>query len=263
MSTYTQTLCYLRTNYINAKNDYFRFLNTYNKHFWSTLPYKIYNIITKNNIRLMIRLNKLFINLQKNKIITNITSTSPTNTTITTSPTHTITPHTTHSITNTIQSTINSNYPAKKLSCIHTNTSSATTTNSKNTEINHISLHKDIQKIITNTHILIKNLNIKGEWCYFKKSIYILYNSLTSHYSTLHKNKFKSMSKKGLQQDIILLLDIYKQNYDSYKSLFNNSSDKTTLLTNPEQHPLITNIIKSYTDKSYAKSFISIINSTF
>ena len=109
----------------------------------------------------------------------------------------------------------------------------------------------------------MKSLNIKGAWCYFKKSIFMLYNSLTSHYATLHKTNFKPMSKKGLQVEIICLLDIYKQNYDSYKTLFNNSLDKITLINNPEQHPLIKNIIKSFNDKSFAKNFINIINSTF
>ena len=60
--------------------------------------------------------------------------------------------------------------------------------------------------------------------------IYMLYNNLTSYFSKINKNKFKPMTKRGLQHDIIVLLDIYKQNYDTYKSLLTNSSDKSQLL---------------------------------
>ncbi len=109
----------------------------------------------------------------------------------------------------------------------------------------------------------MKHSNMQGKWCYFKKFIFMLYNELTSYYSTLNKKTFKTMSNKGLQNDIVKLLDIYKQNYNSFKLLFNDTVEQTDIVNNPEKHPLIQNIIKSFYDDKFADSFITLINSTF
>ena len=72
------------------------------------------------------------------------------------------------------------------------------------------------------------------------------------------------MSKKGLQKEIVILLDMYREHYDSYKSYFNsNNKQKTIFINNPEKHPLIQNIIKSFTDTTFATEFISLVNSKF
>lgn len=278
MSAHYETLCYLRTNYLNAKNDYFRYLNSYNKNFWSTLLIRFNNNNIKKNIRLMIKFNKLFINLKKN------TSNTLTHSNITTSTNINNNTRNNNSISNTIINNNNnitthtSSRSSKKIikssdtTCnkntnklttidknINTKSCDKITTQIKSDTIE--SINTKISSIINNTHKQMKLLNIKGEWCYFKKCIYMLYNSLTSYYATINDNKFKPMSNRGLQKEIITLLDIYKQNYDSYKTLFNNSLEKKTLIKNPEEHPLIKNITKSFIDKSYAKSFIQEINS--
>ena len=59
-SQHSQLLSVLRTNYINAKNDYFQYLHTYNKTFWNNLIKSFTNFNIKKNIRLIINFNKIF-----------------------------------------------------------------------------------------------------------------------------------------------------------------------------------------------------------
>ena len=274
-SQHSQLLSVLRTNYINAKNDYFQYLHTYNKTFWNNLLKSFTNFHIKKNIRLIINFNKFFI---KNKLIT-----------------HNI-PNNTHRNThhNQIQSTQQQPQIQRIISEYQTNSNIANTTqtqitntntniinNLKNTKLTPIindsktktknkhttpkNKYQDIiDSIILNLHTNMENFNVKGDWCFFKKCIYQLYIDLSSEYSKNNESGFKIMSKKGLQKEIVILLDMYKEHYDSYKSYFNsNNKQKTIFINNPEKHPLIQNIIKSFTDTTFATEFISLVNSKF
>lgn len=275
-SQHSQLLSVLRTNYINAKNDYFQYLHTYNKTFWNNLIKSFTNFHIKKNIRLIINFNKIFI---KNKLNTHNISNN----------TH----HTTHH--NQIQSTQQQPQTQRIISDYQTNSNIINTTqtqitntntniinNPKNTKltpiINDSKINKTkpknttpknkyediIDSIILNLHTNMENFNVKGDWCFFKKCIYQLYIDLSSEYSKNNQSGFKIMSKKGLQKEIVILLDMYKEHYDSYKSYFNsNNKQKTIFINNPEKHPLIQNIIKSFTDTKFATEFINIVNSKF
>tara|TARA_B100000401_G_scaffold347669_1_gene245469 strand:+ start:2506 stop:3354 length:849 start_codon:yes stop_codon:yes gene_type:complete len=282
MSSQNQLLSHLRSNYINAKNDYFRYLNTYNKDFWNTLIHKFYTQKTKKNIRLMIIFNKMFIlqkiqttnttinqtsNTHTNINTSNINSDIQTTTTVDSRPIAQTTSYASQNIKQSKKGILKSNNTnlTSKVDVTHTKSSKTKiTTNTKQTVDNSKDPYNNKMKsIIKNIQIKMKHSNMQGKWCYFKKFIFMLYNELTSYYSTLNKKTFKTMSNKGLQNDIVKLLDIYKQNYNSFKLLFNDTVEQTDIVNNPEKHPLIQNIIKSFYDDKFADSFITLINSTF
>ena len=323
MESNNDILSYLRTNYINAKNDYFRYLNSYNTLFWKNITQKFYTFYTKQNIRLMIRFNKHFIHSTKSNIIYNSSETNVKGKVSTNKKICTNKKISTNKISNSSEGKLISNSSEGKLisnscegkvisnSCegkvisnssegkvisnssegkvisnssetkvisnssegkvisnssetkvISNSSETKVISNSSETKvISNSSEGKVIRTIINNISNERDSLNIKGEWCYFKKLVFMLYNRLTLHYGIRNDTQFKPLSKRGLQHEIIILLDIYKEHFDSYKTLFNKCSYKTLLIKNPEEHPLIKNIIKSFTDTSFAYSFITLINS--
>ena len=185
-SQHSQLLSVLRTNYINAKNDYFQYLHTYNKTFWNNLIKSFTNFNIKKNIRLIINFNKIFI---KNKLNTHNISNN----------TH----HTTHR--NQIQSTQQQPQTQRIISDYQTNSNIINTTqtqitntntniinNPKNTKLTPIindsktktknkhttpknKYHDIIDSIILNLHTNMENFNVKGDWCFLKMYISIIY----------------------------------------------------------------------------------------
>ena len=104
----------------------------------------------------------------------------------------------------------------------------------------------------------MKNYNIKGDWSKFKKAIYELYETLSFHFNKNSSIKMKKMGSKGLQQDTVSLLELYKGKHDSYKNFFKYNT--SNLINKPEDSDFIKDLLKCFTDSKFSNEFITRIN---
>ena len=231
MSTHKEHIEYLRINYINAKNQYFNYINTYKQTFWHNIFTKIKDKSIKYNLRILFKISKYFKKSLKNNNVN------------------------------------------KKRQKIEKKEKIETQENIVNNQNNNNETKKDIKKNeICNNQIdditkeiikqAKKNMYLKTDnpWCAFKNAIAEIFVELSVEFNKISDLKIITIQSRKIQT-INKLLDLYKENYASYKSLFSTQKELSKdLLINMHNHPLISCFINSFNSEEIRNKFIPLVN---
>ena len=238
MSTHKQHIEYLRLNYINAKNQYFSYINSYKDNFWNDILIKLKEKLVKRKLRIFIKISKYF----KKKKCNKIEKTSKNTKTIDNKHTNSNDNNTVdNKIMNNENNEIKKNYISNKIS-------------DNNNEIDRIS--EEIMKT-AKTNMYLKTDN---QWCAFKNAVADIFVELSIEFNKLNDLKIITIQSRKIQT-INKLLDLYKESYPSYKVLFSSKKELSKdLLNNMNKHPLIEYLINSFKSEKIRNSFVPLVN---
>ena len=129
----------------------------------------------------------------------------------------------------------------------------------------------EITETIENTNKIVNSIvsfskenmfaKTQNPWCAFKNVTADIFIELSKEYNKLTNFKISSINTRSIQT-INKLLDLYKDNYPSYKLLFSSEKNiSIDLIKNPHNHPLIKTLIKSFSSVDERSSFSNKINS--
>lgn len=233
MSTHKEHIEYLRINYINAKNQYFNYINTYKQTFWHNIYINIKDKSIKLYLRLFYKINKYFKKSLKH---------------------------------NNLNKKKEEKQKTEKNECIVNNQDS----NKENLRINKNIKQNEICKLNNQindiTQEIIKqaknNMYLKTDnpWCAFKNAIAEIFVELSLEFNKINDIKIITIQSRKIQT-INKLLDLYKENYPSYKSLFSTQKELSKdLLINIHKHPLINYFINSFNSEEIRNKFVPLVN---
>ena len=274
MSSTEQLITYLRTNYINSKNQYFNFLNNYKKIFWNELCNKLKQNTYKYKIRSLMKINKYFIsnkikndrNIIKKKKDKNITNQSTiTNQTTITNQSTIINQSTNNKVIqesnnqSTQQILNNTSLPKEEKKLINISSKSIDTHTQQTDFITENEINQITQDIVKNAKQTMYS-KTNNPWCAFKNGISDVFSELSIEFNKVSDDKIPIINSRKIQI-INKLLDLYKENYSSYKTLFSHNKELSQdLLINIHNHPLIKEFISSFTDKNNRTKFLNLVN---
>ena len=265
---------YLRTNYLNAKNQYFNYINNYKQDFWNDILNKIKQTTLKRNLRTMIRINKHF-NKSSIQQYTNQSSSIEQHTNQST-PTQQHTNQSIPTLQHTKQSTPTQQHTNQTLSNQHykvIKTSDKDSKSSSDKKEKNISKSSAVsENIISDKEITIFTTDIiesakkhmysktDNPWCAFKNAIADVFIGLSYEFNKISEKKITIIQSRKIQI-INKLLDLYKDKYPSYKVLFSQQKELSRdLLINIDNHPLIKSFIDSFKSNQIRNSFIPLVN---
>ena len=268
MSTHRQHLECLRLNYINAKNQYFNYINSYKENFWNDILIKLKEKLSKRKLRIFIKISKYFKKKKSNKIENKSKNTKTIDNNHTSSNNNHTSSNNNHTSSNNNHTSSNNNHTSSNNNHTSSSNNNNNIIDNDEVKINNLSdkmsdgiieidrISEDIMKMAKNNMYL----KTDNQWCAFKNAIADIFVELSIEFNKLNDLKIITIQSRKIQT-INKLLDLYKESYPSYKVLFSSNKELSKdLLNNMNKHPLIEYLINSFKSEKIRNSFIPLVN---